>query len=96
MSDEFHFRPLAFPMREICRLFLLNSHRPCSLSSVSAQEPTTTAPTHSAASACFISESLGGPTRDWTGIYEECFKILYEEIDYVNEAKNAEGLCRDF
>ncbi|KAL8511374.1 hypothetical protein ACS0TY_017967 [Phlomoides rotata] len=42
------------------------------------------------------SETLGGPTRDWTGIYEECSKILYEEIDYVNEAKNAERFRRDF
>ncbi|KAI3465543.1 hypothetical protein Pfo_022206 [Paulownia fortunei] len=42
------------------------------------------------------SETLGGPTRDWIGIYEECAKILYEEIDYVNEAKNADRFRRDF
>ncbi|KAI3702666.1 hypothetical protein L6452_28414 [Arctium lappa] len=42
------------------------------------------------------SENLGSPTRDWIGIYEECAKILYEEIDYVNEAKNAERFSREF
>ncbi|GFY97687.1 protein kinase superfamily protein [Actinidia rufa] len=42
------------------------------------------------------SESFGGPTRDWIGIYEECAKILYEEIDYINEGKNADRFRRDF
>ncbi|KAL1560947.1 Protein ACTIVITY OF BC1 COMPLEX KINASE 7, chloroplastic [Salvia divinorum] len=42
------------------------------------------------------SETLGGPTRDWVGIYDECAKILYEEIDYVNEGKNADRFRRDF
>ncbi|KAL1812977.1 hypothetical protein ACET3Z_023042 [Daucus carota] len=42
------------------------------------------------------SETLGGPTRDWLGIYEECSKILYEEIDYINEGKNADRFRRDF
>ncbi|XP_071725997.1 protein ACTIVITY OF BC1 COMPLEX KINASE 7, chloroplastic [Rutidosis leptorrhynchoides] len=42
------------------------------------------------------SETLGGPTRDWIGIYEECEKILYEEIDYINEGKNADRFRRDF
>eukprot|EP00850_Spirogloea_muscicola_P018201 SM000164S02263 [mRNA] locus=s164:175492:181328:- [translate_table: standard] len=41
-------------------------------------------------------EALGGPTRDWIGIYEECSKILYQEIDYINEGKNADRFRRDF
>ncbi|EPS60015.1 hypothetical protein M569_14788, partial [Genlisea aurea] len=41
-------------------------------------------------------EILGGPTRDWVGIYEECAKVLYQEIDYVNEGKNADRFRRDF
>ncbi|WCJ37359.1 Protein kinase superfamily protein [Euphorbia peplus] len=42
------------------------------------------------------SETFGGPSRDWIGIYEECAKILYEEIDYINEGKNADRFRRDF
>ncbi|KAH7289252.1 hypothetical protein KP509_31G066400 [Ceratopteris richardii] len=42
------------------------------------------------------SETLGGPTRDWIGIYEECSTILYQEIDYINEGRNADRFRRDF
>ncbi|KAK9284351.1 hypothetical protein L1049_023522 [Liquidambar formosana] len=42
------------------------------------------------------SETFGGPTRDWIGIYEECATILYQEIDYINEGKNADKFRRDF
>ncbi|KAK1439759.1 hypothetical protein QVD17_05579 [Tagetes erecta] len=42
------------------------------------------------------SETLGGPTKDWIGIYDECEKILYQEIDYINEGKNADRFRRDF
>lgn len=39
---------------------------------------------------------MGGPLRDWVGIYEECATILYQEIDYINEGKNADRFRRDF
>ncbi|KAK6238698.1 hypothetical protein QUC31_004167 [Theobroma cacao] len=42
------------------------------------------------------SETFGGLTRDWIGIYEECSTILYQEIDYINEGKNADRFRRDF
>ncbi|GMI73317.1 salt-induced ABC1 kinase 1 [Hibiscus trionum] len=42
------------------------------------------------------SETFGGSTRDWVGIYEECSTILYQEIDYINEGKNADRFSRDF
>ncbi|CAN6448393.1 unnamed protein product [Victoria cruziana] len=41
-------------------------------------------------------ETFGGASKDWIGIYEECSKILYEEIDYINEGKNADKFRRDF
>ncbi|KAK9924331.1 hypothetical protein M0R45_032708 [Rubus argutus] len=42
------------------------------------------------------SETFGGPSRDWIGVYEECATILYQEIDYINEGKNADRFRRDF
>lgn len=32
----------------------------------------------------------GDSARDFTGIYEECRTILYQEIDYINEGRNAD------
>lgn len=37
-----------------------------------------------------------GPGRDWIGIYEECCRILWEEIDYINEGRNADTFRRHF
>jgi predicted unusual protein kinase regulating ubiquinone biosynthesis (AarF/ABC1/UbiB family) len=37
-----------------------------------------------------------GKGRDWTGIYEECSKILWEEIDYLGEGRNADAFRRNF
>jgi predicted unusual protein kinase regulating ubiquinone biosynthesis (AarF/ABC1/UbiB family) len=37
-----------------------------------------------------------GKGRDWMGIYEECCKILWEEIDYLSEGRNADLFRRNF
>ena len=37
-----------------------------------------------------------GEGRDWLGIYDECYKILYQEIDYLNEGRNADTFRRNF
>ncbi len=37
-----------------------------------------------------------GKGRDWLGIYNECSKILYEEIDYLKEGRNADTFRRNF
>ncbi|WOL13626.1 hypothetical protein Cni_G22397 [Canna indica] len=41
-------------------------------------------------------ETFGSATRDWLELYEECSKTIYQEIDYINEGKNADRFRRDF
>lgn len=38
----------------------------------------------------------GGPGRDWIGIYGECRRTLWEEVDYFNEGRNADTFRRNF
>jgi len=37
-----------------------------------------------------------GADRNWVSIYEESERLLYEEINYLNEADNAERFAADF
>ncbi|MGF1536624.1 MAG: ABC1 kinase family protein [Elainellaceae cyanobacterium] len=37
-----------------------------------------------------------GRGRDWMGIYQECCRILWEEIEYLNEGRNADTFRRNF
>ncbi|MDJ0531346.1 MAG: AarF/ABC1/UbiB kinase family protein [Xenococcaceae cyanobacterium MO_207.B15] len=37
-----------------------------------------------------------GKGRDWLGIYGECYRILWEETDYLNEGRNADTFRRNF
>jgi predicted unusual protein kinase regulating ubiquinone biosynthesis (AarF/ABC1/UbiB family) len=37
-----------------------------------------------------------GRGRDWLGIYDECCRILWEEVDYLNEGRNADTFRRNF
>ena len=38
----------------------------------------------------------GKDGRDWIGIYQECRRTLWEEMDYLNEGRNAVTCRRNF
>lgn len=42
------------------------------------------------------SKTWGGKGRDWIGIFEECSKVLYEEIDYLREARSCQRFGDNF
>jgi predicted unusual protein kinase regulating ubiquinone biosynthesis (AarF/ABC1/UbiB family) len=44
----------------------------------------------------FQSHRDWGRGRDWMGIYAECCKILWEEIEYLSEGRNADTFRRNF
>ncbi len=44
----------------------------------------------------FQSRPDWGKNRDWMGIYDECCRILWEEIDYLSEGANADTFRRNF
>ena len=44
----------------------------------------------------FQSHPEWGRGRDWLGIYEECCRILWEEIEYLTEGRNADTFRRNF
>jgi len=44
----------------------------------------------------FQSHPEWGRGRDWMGIYDECCRILWEEIEYLNEGRNADTFRRNF
>lgn len=44
----------------------------------------------------FQSHPEWGRGRDWMGIYEECCRILWLEIDFLHEGRNADHFRRNF
>uniref|UniRef100_A0A0C9S871 TSA: Wollemia nobilis Ref_Wollemi_Transcript_5534_2760 transcribed RNA sequence n=1 Tax=Wollemia nobilis TaxID=56998 RepID=A0A0C9S871_9CONI len=43
-----------------------------------------------------IDPKSDGAKRDWVAIYDECATVLYQEINYSNEAANAELFAKNF
>lgn len=42
------------------------------------------------------SKKYGGNDRDWVGIYDECSRVLYQEIDYIREARSCQRFGDNF
>mmetsp|Transcript_29730 Transcript_29730/g.65790 ORF Transcript_29730/g.65790 Transcript_29730/m.65790 type:complete len:842 (-) Transcript_29730:440-2965(-) len=43
-----------------------------------------------------VDPKTDGAARDWVAIYDECSRILYQEIDYTIEGKNADTFRANF
>jgi len=43
-----------------------------------------------------VDPKTDGAARDWVAIYDECSRILYQEIDYTLEGKNADRFRENF
>jgi len=43
-----------------------------------------------------VDPKTDGTKRDWVAIYDECAKVLYQEIDYRQEGKNADDFRENF
>lgn len=56
--------------------------------------PGPTSPTPGCAQAVWLQKvdpKTDGAARDWVAIYDECSRILYQEIDYTLEGRNADA-----